>query len=53
MVELLTSLLEERKPGWDQKAIHEIVRLYGGTEQFVRHHLELLAKAQSTHGRKG
>lgn len=45
MVEMLTSLLVERRPGWDQKAIHEIVKLYGGTEKFVRHHLELLAKA--------
>ena len=48
MIELLTSLLEERKPGWDQKAIHEVIKLYGGTELFVRHHLELLTKAQTT-----
>lgn len=44
----MTILLEERKPGWDQKAIHEIIKLYGGTEKFVNHHLELLTKAQAT-----
>ncbi len=52
MIERLNSLLAERKPGWDQKAIQEIIKLYGGTEQFVRHHLELLTKAQATPARK-
>jgi hypothetical protein len=53
MVELLTSLLEQRRPGWDQKAIHEIIKLYGGTEKFVHHHLELLARAHATDSWKG
>jgi hypothetical protein len=46
MIERLLKLLSEKKPGWDQKAIHEIVNLYGGTEAFVRHHIDLIEKAR-------